>query len=520
MRAFINCNIWKNDATAILVEGNQIIRTGTDTEIKEMITDQDEVIDLNGMFVVPGFVDSHMHLVSLGNVLSNLRLDSCTSTEDLVSALKRRAQETPEGQWIRGRGYNEEKFSDRKRPERKLLDEVCPDHPVILTRACGHVAVINTKGLEAAGITEDSQIDGGHIDFEKGILEENAIYLARQNDPEPDEATLIRWIELASAYCNAQGITSVGSDDFLSKTKDYKSVLNVMEKLSYQGKLNVRVNEQCEFNTPKEFAGFLDDGYTMDVGNDFFRIGPLKLLIDGSLGGRTAAMKKPYQDDPENKGFLTMTYEDILTFTELANKFNMPTIVHAIGDEAVEVMLDIFDQTVLEGNPLHHGLVHCQIMSADQTQRVIDKKLSCYIQPQFIDADAGVLVSRVGEELASTSYPFKTLFENTIASGGSDAPVEFPDPLASIRFACTRKSSVFDARMNQDECMDIDQAISCMSEAGYRQFFMDDRFGKIEEGYTADFAVIDHDITKMDFDDITNAKVMMTVMDGRTVFEK
>ena len=294
----------------------------------------------------------------------------------------------------------------------------------------------------------------------------------------------------------------------------------MFEKLSYQGRLNIRINEQCQFPSPKEFASFLDEGYTTDVGNDFFRIGPLKIITDGSLGGRSAAMLKPYSDDPENTGVMAMDEEEIETFVRLANSFNMPTIAHAIGDRAAETMLDIFSDTVLEGNPLHHGLVHCQIMNASQLKRILKMKLSCYIQPQFIDSDAPILEKRCGKKRASESYPFRSLYEGTLTSGGSDSPVELPDPLAGITFACTRKSLFDGSEMNQNECLSIEQAIDLFTEKGYEQLFMNDRFGKIQEGYAADFTVIDRDIMNADPSEIKDAKVMMTVIDGITVFEK
>jgi predicted amidohydrolase YtcJ len=520
MKAFINCRIYKSEDTAFLIDDNEIIETGSNEEILSGIAANVEVTDLAGMFVMPGFVDSHMHMVSLGYLLCSLRLDGLTGMKDVQEAVRKRAANTAEGEWIIGRGYNEERFTDGLKPSRKLLDEACGDHPVMITRTCGHVAVLNSKAIEETGLNEETVIEGGRIHLENGILEENAITYVRSQMPPADEKTLIRCIETAMDYCNRHGITAAGSDDFISLTKDYRDVLNVYEKLSYQGRMNVRVNEQCQFNSPQEFAGFLDEGYTTDVGNDYFRIGPLKLITDGSLGARTAALRHPYTDQPDTEGMLIMDEEEIETFVRLANRFNMPTIAHAIGDRAVQVMLDVFKDTVYEGNPLHHGLVHCQIMSEAQKEQILKMKLSCYIQPQFIDADAEILEKRVGKNRAASSYPFGSLFEGTLTSGGSDAPVEMPDPLAAIRMACTGTSMHSDAHMNPDERLSVEQAIELMCDRGYEQFFMNDRFGKIEKGYAADFTVIDQDIREMAPEKITDAKIMMTVMDGRTVFEK
>lgn len=520
MKAYINCKIYQSEDTAFLIDGSEIIAAGSDEEIRKMIASNVEVIDLMGMFVMPGFCDTHMHLYSLGNYLNSLRLNGVRSYEELKEKLMARAEKTPKGEWIVARGYNEELFADHIKPERKLLDEVIKDHPLLLVRTCGHIAVLNSEGIRKAGIDETTETEGGRFHIDTGILEENAISYVKEKMPLPDEKSIIHDLETAMAYCNAHGITAVGSDDFRSVTDDYRTMLNIYEKLSYQEKMSVRVNEQCQFATPKSFADFLDDGYTMDVGNDFFRIGPLKLITDGSLGGRSAAMLNDYADDPGNNGIMVMDETEIETFVRLANRFNMPTIAHAIGDRAVETMLDIFEDTVYEGNPLHSGLVHCQIMSAKQLKRIIDMKLSCYIQPQFIDADASIVEKRAGKKLAESSYPFKTLFEHTLTSGGSDAPVELPDPLASITMAVTRTSMHTGDSMNQNECLSVEQAIELMSEKGYEQLFMNDRFGKIAKGFTADFCVIDQDIRTLKPEEITDAKIMMTVMNGRTVYER
>ena len=519
MRAYINAKIWKSEDTAFLVDGNTIVQTGKDQEIEEA-AGKGEIIDLNGMFVTPGFTDSHMHLASLGSLLDSLRLDAVTDYEGLKKAVQKYAASLENGQWVIGRGYHESRFTDGMVLNRQLLDEICSSHPVMLKRTCGHVAVINSKAIEEAGIDENTEIESGRIRLEEGILEEYAIDYVSEKLPVPSEKEMIHAVEKGAAYCNAHGITAVGSDDLLSLSSDYRDMLNVLEKLSYQDRLTVRINEQCRFGDPKQFASFLDDGYTMDVGNEFFKIGPLKLITDGSLGGRTAAMRMPYTDEPENKGVMTMDEEEIETFVQLAHRFNMPVIAHAIGDEAVEVMLDIFKENTYEGNPLHDGLVHCQIMSKAQMRRIIAMNLACYIQPQFIDADAEILESRVGKSRAKASYPFKSLYEGTLTSGGSDAPVEMCDPLAGIQFAVTRKSVSFDAEMNQEECMDVDQAIALFCEKGYETMFMNDEYGKIAPGYKADFTVIDQDIREMKPEEISKAKIMMTVSDGRTVFER
>lgn len=503
-KAYINANIYKSDFDGFVVEDNYITKvSSTDEILKDK--DHEEIIDLKGMSVLPGFVDSHMHLLELGFYLSCVQLANCSSLEEMKEKLTNRLSTLKEGEWLIARGYNEEHFtSDKVKPTKDFLDLISQDVPICVTRSCGHSMSCNTKALELAGIT----------DSKDGIVEEEMINVVHDGWPKEDSNTLMEYIYKGIECANQYGVTTVGSDDFISVTQDYKLVLDVFEKLSYQEKLNIRINEQCEFPSIEDFSRFLDDGYTFDVGNDYFRIGPLKLIADGSLGAKSAAMTKGYHDDPTNTGILNYSIDELKEWVQLANQFNMPTISHCIGDKAVDDVLEAYEENVYEGNPLHHGLVHCQILRKDQIQKIIDKKLSCYFQSIFIDSDASILEDRVGEELAQTSYPFKTLYENTIASNGSDSPVEMPNALYGIELAVTRSG------MNQNECLSVEQAIDSYTEAGAKQLFMEDKIGKIQEGYYADFVVLDTDITKCEPSKIHEAKVMMTIMNGNEVYTR
>ncbi len=506
-KAFIHANIYKRDEDAFLIEDTMIQCISSTEDILKQVREEDEIIDLNGMFVLPGFIDSHMHLLELGFYLSCVQLATCTSLEDMKTKLSQKCKEIKDDEWVIARGYNEENFiSEKEKPTREFLDSISKDIPICVTRACGHSMSCNTKALELSGIEFDSDMNG--------IVEELDINLVHEAWPKPNEDTLKEYIQKGIACANQFGVTTVGSDDFLSVTEHYENVLNVFEQLSYQQKMNLRVNEQCEFSTIEDFAKFLDEGYTFDVGNDFFRIGPLKLIADGSLGARSASMCQPYHDDSNNTGIMNYTVEEMQEYISLANQYNMPTIAHCIGDKAVDDVLTALQDHVYEGNPLHHGLVHCQILRKDQIQQIIDQKLSCYFQSIFIKEDAKILEERVGKELSQTSYPYKTLFENTLASNGSDAPVEIPNALYGIELAVTRKG------MNQDECLTIDQAISSYTEKGAEQLFMNDRIGSIKEGYYADLVVLDKDITMIPTNEIHTTKVMMTIMNGEVVFER
>jgi predicted amidohydrolase YtcJ len=508
-RGFINSKIWQSKATAFLVDEGSFVKLGTDEEITKL-TGSDELIDLKGMFVVPGFVDSHMHLAELGYYLSMIQLIGIHDLKELKNKIDAYRQKNPQASWIIGRGWDD---TNMARPTRAMLDEICPDLPAALTRIDGHVMTVNTKALQEAGIVEGTEIEGGTIDYVNGILEENAMTLIQDVLPVPDEKTIRQYIETGSKLANQYGITTAGSDDFLAVTRDYKPVLNVFEQMSYQEALTVRVNEQCEFKDLQEFAAFLDEGYTMDVGNDYFRIGPLKLIADGTLGAETAAVSEPYTDHPDQKGMMTLSEDEISLFTELASNYNMGVIAHAIGDAAVDTVLKVYQEFVLEGNPLHSGLVHCQILRQDQIETIKKMHLSCYVQSLFEEDDAKMLTERIDAKRSETCYPFTTLLHSTLTSNGSDAPVCMPNVLHGISLAVNGVQGI-------QEKMSAEEALQSYTVNGAQQLFMQDVIGRIAEGYYADFAVLDQDILTCSPEQIDQTKVMMTVMNGETVFEK
>lgn len=518
MKAIIHANIVQNENDALLIEDGIIQEISTTEKVLEKVNDQDEVIDLHGSFVLPGFIDTHIHLLNLGYTLSNVSLQYAQSLEDIVQTLKGKLPKD-QNTWLIARGYNETKYPNQVGPDKSFLDNISKDIPIVLIRTCGHVLVANSKAIELAQVKESAIYENGKIDITSGIFEERGMEVILSARKKPTNSELKEYLSLAMKEVNRHGITSVGSDDFVSLTENYESPLDVFLQESYQGKLTVHITEQCEFNEAKDLANFLDDGYTTGVGDDFFEIGPLKVILDGSLGGHTAALTKPYLDT-HTVGNLMYEDDELREIIHLANTYNMPTIAHAIGDKAVDQALRIYKDEVIENNPLGYGLVHTQILRKDQLKTIIEKKLNCYYQSLFIDVDASMLNQRIDSCLRNTSYPYKTLFQHTLCANGSDAPVETPDVLKGIYLAVTRQSLTTNDKMNQDECLTIDEAISTYTDSAAKILGHGDTRGKIEVGYDADLVVLDTDITKCDVMDILKTKVLMTIVHGEEVYSR
>lgn len=515
-KGYINCELYGHpDVTAMLVEDNRIVQFGSDDEIREKLEETDELVNLGRLFVVPGFVDSHMHLLELGYYLNNVQLLNVHSIEEVK---RRIAEKCTEGstKWIVGRGYDETQLDGDI--DRAFLDSLSSTQPIVLRRICGHVSCLNTMALKKAGITEETVMEGGRIDFEKGLVYEKAVDYVQHKIPEPDVEEIKDLILLAEKYCATLGITAVGSDDFLSVCGDYKPVLTAFEQLSYQERLSMRIVEQCEFTSAKNYAEFLDEGYTQGVGNDHFVIGPLKLIADGSLGAKTAAMRVPYIGTEEEKGELLYSDEDMTLLVQMANRFNMGVIVHCIGDASLDQVLRVFKEEMYPGNPLHDGIVHCQIMHADQIKKVKEMNLDCYFQSLFIEDDAPILRKRVSEHLAKTCYPFHSLYMGNRCGNGSDAPVTVPDAIKGIELAVTRTASD-GASMNKEEALTPEEALLSYTAKGAEVLGLE-HCGKLAEGSFADFVVLDQNILNVKPEDISRTKVMMTIIDGKTVYER
>lgn len=518
MKAIIHANIYKRKEDALLIDDGIIVKIDSSEKILKEVSSQDEVIDLHGSFVLPGFIDTHIHLLNLGYTLSHLNLQYALKLEDITKAIKEHLP-SDSSEWLIARGYNETKYPNQVGPDKSFLDNISKDIPIVLIRTCGHVLVANSKAIELAQVKESAIYENGKMDVTSGIFEERGMEVILSARKKPTNKELKEYLSLAMKEVNRYGITSVGSDDFVSLTENYESPLDVFLQESYQGNLTVHVTEQCEFNEAKDLANFLDDGYTTGVGDDFFEIGPLKVILDGSLGGHTAALTKPYLDT-HTVGNLMYEDDVLREIIHLANTYNMPTIAHAIGDKAIDQALRIYKDEVLENNPLGYGLVHTQIMRQDQIDKIIEKKLHCYYQSLFIDVDANMLNTRIDSSLRKTSYPYKTLFEGTLCANGSDAPVETPNVLKGIYLAVTRRSLQTEDAMNQNECLTIDEAISSYTDKAAEMLGHLDTRGKIEENYEADIVVLDTDITKCDVSDILKTKVLLTMIHGEEVYSR
>ena len=516
MQIFHNAVVYTGDdfTDAFAVEDGRFAAIGA-----KALALQGERIDLNGAFVCAGFNDSHMHLLNFGQALHMAPL--AAHTDSLAEMLRCLKNAAPDRGWIIGRGWNQDRFSDvRRMPDRHDLDTVSTELPVCAVRACGHALAVNTKALQVLGITTDTPSpDGGEIDYENGRFFDNAMDLVLNTIPAPDKQTLKGYIRTACAYLNRRGITSCHSDDYcVFRQIPWQTVNEAYRELEAEGALTVRVREQCNLTTVPDLMEFLR---TDHPATDRFSMGPLKLLGDGALGARTAFLSRPYADEPGTRGLSVFTGEQFEELIGTAHAHGMQVAVHCIGDACLDLVLDAIEkaQTAHPRTDCRHGIVHCQITRPDQLERIAKGKLHVYAQSIFLDYDIHIVRQRAGDELAQSSYSWKTLLDTgATVSNGSDCPVEAPDVLAGIQCAVTRQDLSGCTPYLPHEAFDLREAIDSFTQAGAFASFEERTKGRIAPGHCADFVVLGEDPFRTAPAKIKEIPILQTWLEGERVW--
>ena len=520
-------------AQGVAVKNGRIAYVGSNEDVLSYQTESTVVIDLEGKLMVPGFNDSHMHLLSYGESLMKANLVDTTSIEDLIDTMKAFIKDSnlSESLWIQGRGWNHDHFTVKKFPTRYDLDKVSTDYPVIATRACGHVSVVNSKALEIAGITRDTpQPDGGHFDVDEngealGILRETALNLVLGCVPEPSVEYIKELLVKAAKDAATQGITSVQSDDFEAMPgKNFARVVAAYKELASNRELPLRVYQQCLFSSVDKLNNFLKRGLNTGVGDEFYKIGPLKLLADGSLGARTAYMCEPYADDPTTQGISVFNQGELDELVLTAHNSGMQVAIHCIGDKTMYMSFESYHKaqknTPRENH--RHSIIHCQITDEALLDKYRDQNIIAHIQPIFIDYDMHILEARVGKKKANTSYNWKSMFDRGVnVACGSDCPVEPFNVLHGIYSAVTRKDlkGYPENGWMPEQRITVEQALHGYTLGAAYASFEEDIKGSITPGKLADFTVLSEDIFSIEQDEIKNVKVLKTVLNGNIVYE-
>ena len=519
-----------NILEAVAVRDGRVLTGGTTSEMKAWKGTRTEMIDLAGKMVLPGLIDSHLHMVGTGIALSqiNCRTPPIISISDLVDAVRENASDVKSGEWILGRGWDQAKLSDHRDPNRWDLDESSSDNPVWLTRTCGHISVVNSRALEIAGVSKDTpQPMGGHIvkdenDEPIGILQEGpAMDLVRQHIPPQDLEGTAKAIKRASNAFSEVGITGVIEAGI--EPLDMRAY----QKVATEGELTVRVNMMLRGRIAGELAEesesrIMDFPITTGYGDDLLRFLGLKLLIDGGVGGRTALLREAYEDDPENIGILTMTEEDLQRRVDAGNLAGMMVGVHCAGGKAMDIVLNAFEETnklkPIKGR--RFAIIHAYQPTEQNFETCRRLGITIASQPSFLYYLGESYYENVGHERSKWLKPHRTWIDNDIiVASGTDSPVTPYPPFPSLWASIARRTEVNNVQMGTEQCITREEAIRLYTIKGAYHTFEEATKGSIEPGKLADMIIVDRDILTCPLDDIKETKVLRTILGGRTVYE-
>ena len=523
-------------AQALMVENDLIRMVGTNDEILGC-SGLNERIDCKGRTVIPGINDSHMHLLMVGVSLSQVQINSCSSIEQIIETCRTFVANNPETMenGLLGMGWNQDFFTsgEIRMPNRHDLDQISVEFPILLYRVCGHIAVANTIAIQRLGLTGKSpQFESGFFEigedgYPSGIFAENACDHIRSVFPTPSAEAFKQMLAKAMRYAVSRGVTSVQSNDAGGMYVETREGLDIFRQLYDEGDGILRYHHQISYKNADEFGKFLESG---DYRNGRYEksgwltLGPLKLFKDGSLGARTAMIRKGYQDDPGNYGVETNSSEVMSRYCKMAADAGIPVATHAIGDKAIEQTLDVYEKVLVDGkNPLRHSIVHCQITDRAMLERIARMGILVQYQPVFLDYDMAMAESRVGSELASTSYAHRTLAElGGSISYGTDSPVEDCNPFECIFSAVTRRDRAgkYPNAFFPQECVDVETAVDAYTTGSAYCQGMENVKGRIREGYYADLVILDRDIFTVRPDEIKDILPVASIIGGKIIFQK
>ena len=530
---FVNGNIYTvNEAAphaeSIAIKGERILFVGPSVEAKKYAGPKTRLIDLQGKTVVPGFTDSHYHIFGVGERLLQLNLESATSRELFLSKVKEQVNDRRPGGWITGRGWIETFWKPPEFPTRAELDKVAPGNPVFLVRADGHGAVANSKALQEAGITAKTPDPfGGQILRDKktgepaGMLLDNAMDLVEKKIPQPtpeeNERALVLGVQrtINLGWCEIQNAGS------------YLPQVDLMQKLYGQGKIKLRIYNAV-YGPGDAAEKLLKDGPILDAYDHRFTTRTIKVVFDGSLGSRSAALLEPYAD-ADTSGFLTQKETDLRPMFRQALRQGIQVETHAIGDRANRKILDLYEEAFKAVPPDDRKVKeprwrveHAQILSPSDIPRFAKLGVIASMQPSHAISDLFFAPSRLGEERLKGAYAWQSLLKSgAIITAGSDAPVERGEPMIEFYAAVARKSKDgFSAPdWHPEEAVTREQALQMLTRWPAYAAFQENEKGSIEKGKLADLTILSDDIMKIPEPDILRTRCLMTVIGGEIVYD-
>ncbi len=518
----------KPKCSALAISGNKIVGTGTDSSVMALSDDQGRKIDLNGRCVIPGLVDTHLHFESYALSLQRVDLTDVPDLDKALATIEKEADKDDNDAWIQGRGWNQALWPGGHFPTANDLDQIVPNRPVLLNHRSGHAAWANTKAMQFAKLNEvhvDPQ--GGAIQRDDlgrptGILFEKAMKLISDCVPKPSVSEVSDAMGEAQRRCLRAGLT--GFHDF-----DGRRCFLALQELRNNSALQLRVVK----NIPvKRLQHALGVGILSGFGDDWIRIGSVKLYADGALGPRTASMIASYEGETDNLGLIVTDKEEMIAFVQDASQHGLSVAIHAIGDKANHDVLDVFEEIAREKlvsnmgqrkpSPLlRHRIEHAQLLHPKDISRFADIGVIASMQPIHATADMEMVEQHWGDR-SRYAYAWRSIIDSgaTLALG-SDAPVEAIEPLIGIHSAVTRQR-VDGAPGSEgwipEQRIPVRDAVAGYTMGAAIASNREEYMGTISPGNLADLTILECDIFTLHPSEIPGVGVAGTIVDGQVKY--
>lgn len=513
------------DAEAVAVRDGKIVAVGSTDELSGVRSASTRVVDLDGATLMPGFIDAHTHFVSGSLTLDRVRLSGATTMAEMQRRVAEKVAVVQQGEWVVGRGWDDTKRTDVVAlPTKEELDAIAPNHPVYLGRADGHVGWANSAALQLAGIdAQRADPYGGRIVRDEhgeptGILQETAKKLVEDMLPQEDHAARTTAFRRGLAEAARYGITGIHDN---APAED----IVLFQEFRERGELTLRINTLVRgWEVPQPFLEpMIAIGARTGFGDDWIKLGALKLSLDGTLGSRTAAMLSPYSDDVDNTGVLRISQAELDPIVERAHRNHIQIALHAIGDAACKMALDAIERAMEAYDwPDHrHRIEHEQVITDFDMRRFVALGVIASLQPVHAITDLNWVESRVGQERMAGAYAWQSFLKlGTRICIGTDWPVETLDPRVGLYEAVTRKdlSGNPAGGRQPEEALTIEQTLKGYTLDAAWAEFAEAKKGSIEPDKYADFAILDRDPTAIDPADLLTLQVLATFVEGKQVF--
>ena len=507
-------------AEGIAVSGDTIVAVGSEEQIRPRVGTETRVVELDGRFLMPGFIDTHTHFLDGGFRLSSVDLRSADSREEFARRLSRYAEGLEDGEWILGGDWDHEMWGGEL-PDREWIDAVTPRNPVFVTRLDWHMALANTRALELAGLDPDvSSPVGGEIVRNPagrmtGVFKDEAMSLVSSHIPEPTEAQRDSALQAAIRHAVSLGVTGITDMGSWGDLETYARAWR-------DGDLGLRVYAFVPLSTADSLARRVE---AEGRGDDWLRIGGLKGFVDGSLGSGTALFEEPYSDEPDNTGLWVTPLEELREQVERAERAGLQVAIHAIGDRAIRHLLDLYAEVEREHGPRDRRfrVEHAQHLGPGDAARFAELGVVAAMQPYHAIDDGRWAERRIGPDRARLTYAFRSLLgAGAVVAFGSDWTVAPLDPMLGIYAAATRRTldGAHPDGWVADQKIDVESALRAYTSAAAFAGFMEDRTGTLAPGRLADLVVLDSNPLAAAPEDLRDIRVEMTIVGGREMYAR